>query len=209
MKNQVFCRSITILTFVVLCSQSAPVLLAQVSNTAPTSAESPASPVQLQAGAWEVLNLVRAHVGDEVVIAYIKNSGKAYNLGASEILYLRGQGLSDPVLAAMLSTRQSVSAATVQVAPQPAVTGATSSSLQASAPTAQPAPAAAQPAPVYQAVPVQSAPTYVPTPVYVQPSPVYVYPSPAPYYLGPPGLSLSFGFGFGGGGYHGGYHGHH
>jgi hypothetical protein len=196
------------LTVMVLCSQTAPVLQAQVSNTAPTGAETAVSPVQLQAGTWEVLNLVRAHVGDEVVIAFINNSGKAYHLSASEVLYLRGQGLSDQVLAAMLNARQNAAATTAQVALQPAATQP--SAVEATSSSPQASPAAAQPAPTYQAAPVQSAPTYVPAPVYVQPSPAYFYPAPAPYYWGYPGLSLSFGFGFGGG-YHGGYHGggHH
>jgi hypothetical protein len=198
------------LMVMLLSSQFTPVLLAQVSNSVPAAAEATVSPVQLQASAWEVLNLVRAHVGDEVVVAFIKNSGKPYHLSVSEILYLRGQGLSDQVLAAMLSTRQNAAAAPAQPAAQPTVTEpspvqAPSSSAQISTATAQPAPSVT----TYQVAPVQTAPTYVPAPVYVQPSPVYVYPSPAPYYWGyPGGVSLSFGFGFGGG-YHGGYHGHH
>ena len=105
------------LAVMVLCSQIAPVLLAQNSTPAPASAEAaaPASasetrPVQLSSGVPEILKLGRAHVGDEVIIAFIRNSGRTYHLSASEILYLREQGVSDQVLTAMLSAGQNVAA---------------------------------------------------------------------------------------------------
>ena len=207
------------LAVIVLCSQTAPVLLAQNSSPAPASAEAaaPASvsetrTVQLSSGVPEILKLGRAHVGDEVIIAFIMNSGRIYHLSASEILYLREQGVSDQVLTAMLSAGQNVAATSAQAAPQPvaqpalqpAPTGPTAVWANSSP---QPAPAATQFAPAY----VEAA-----APVYAQPSPVYAYPAPYygyydswPYYWGYP--SVSFGFGFGGGhygGYHGGgYHG--
>ena len=199
---------------IVLCSQTAPVLLAQNSSPAPASAEAaaPASvsetrTVQLSSGVPEILKLGRAHVGDEVIIAFIMNSGRIYHLSASEILYLREQGVSDQVLTAMLSAGQNVAATSAQAAPQPVAQPALQSAP--TGPTAvwansspQPAPAATQFAPAY----VEAA-----APVYAQPSPVYAYPAPSyeyydswPYYWGYP--SLSFGFGFGRG-YYGGYHG--
>ena len=114
------------LAVMVLCSQTAPVLLAQDSNSAPASAEAaaPASasetrPVQLSSGVPEILKLGRAHVGDEVIIAFIRNSGRTYHLSVSEILYLREQGVSDQVLTAMLSAGQNVAATSAQAAPQP------------------------------------------------------------------------------------------
>ena len=208
----------------VLCSQVAPVLRAQDSNSTPASAEVaiPASasetrPVQLSSGVPEILKLGRAHVGDEVIIAFIMNSGRIYHLSASEILYLREQGVSDQVLTAMLSAGQNVAATSAQAAPQPvaqpalqpAPTGPTAVWANSSP---QPAPAATQFAPAY----VEAA-----APVYAQPSPVYAYPAPYygyydswPYYWGYPSVSFGFAFGRGyyggyhGGGYHGGgYHG--
>jgi hypothetical protein len=198
-----------VLAVVVLCSQIAPVLLAQDSIPAPASAEaaSPAAaspPVQLSSGVAEILKLGNARVGDEVIIAFIMNSGRVYHLSASEILYLRGQGMSDQVLTAMLSAGQNVVVTPAQAAPQPVAQPAPT------APTAnwansnpQPAPAAPQFAPAYDAAAA---------PVYAQPSPVYAYPAPSygfydsgPYYWGYP--ALSFGIGFGGGYYGGGYHG--
>ena len=214
MKSRIPSKSMMTVAVMVLCSQVAPVLLAQNSNSTPASAEVaiPASasetrPVQLSSGVPEILKLGRAHVGDEVIIAFIMNSGRIYHLSASEILYLREQGVSDQVLTAMLSAGQNVAATSAQAAPQPvaqpalqpAPTGPTAVWANSSP---QPAPAATQFAPAY----VEAA-----APVYAQPSPVYVYPAPSyeyydswPYYWGYP--SLSFGFGFGRG-YYGGYHG--
>ena len=202
------------LVVMVLCSQTAPVLLAQNSTPAPASAEAaaPASasetrPVQLSSGVPEILKLGRAHVGDEAIIAFISNSGRTYHLSVSEILYLREQGVSDQVLTAMLNaaaerggtpSAQAAPQPVAQPALQPAPTGPTADWVNSSP---QPAPAAPQFAPAYDAA----------APVYAQPSPVYAYPAPSygyydswPYYWGYPALSLGFGFG---GGYYGGYHG--
>jgi hypothetical protein len=160
-------------------------------------------PVALSPGVVDVLKLVRAKTGDEVVIAFVNKSTATYNLGASEIIYLREQGVSDAVLSVMLLKQSSK--APVATAPVWA--------------PAAPAPVAAEPAapaPPASAnvAPAQPATTYVPpAPVYVQPQTVYVSP-PAPAYYYPsygyyPPVSLSFGFGLGSyyGGYHGGYHG--
>jgi hypothetical protein len=193
----------------VLCSQVAPVLRAQDSNSAPASADAaaPASvsdtrPVQLSPGVPDILKLGRARVGDEAISACISNSGRTYHLSVSEILYLREQGVSDQVVTAMLNSRQNAASTAAQPAPQSAATGPTADWVNSSP---QPAPAAPQPA-------AQFAPTYVEAaPVYTQPSPVYVYPAPSygyydpwPYYWGYPSLSIGFGFG---GGHYGGYHG--
>jgi uncharacterized membrane protein YgcG len=186
-----------------------PVLLAQTSNPAPTSAvvAAPASasethPVQLSSGVPEILKLGRAHVGNEIIIAFIRNSGRTYHLSASEILYLREQGVSDQVVVAMLSAGENAAATAAQATPQPAPTGPTADWANSSP---QPAPAVTQPAPPY----VETAPVYAqPSPVYTYP---YTYPAPYygyydywPYYWGYP--ALSFGFGYWGG-YYGGYHG--
>ena len=126
MKSRMSFRSMTALVVMVLCSQTAPVLLAQDSTPAPASAEAaaPAStsetrPVQLSPGVPEILKLGRAHVGDEAILAFISNSGRTYHLSVSEILYLREQGVSDQVVTAMLNARQNAAATTAQAAPQP------------------------------------------------------------------------------------------
>ncbi len=221
MKSRLLCKPRAALAVIVLCSQIAPVLLAQNATPAPASAEAAAPaasetrPVQLSPGVAEILKLGSAHVSDGTITAFISNSGRTYHLSVSEILYLREQGMSDQVLTAMLTAGQNVAAVAAQaapqpmpqpvqqLAPQPATTGPTADWVNSSP---QPAPAPTQYAPTYQAA----------APVYAQPAPVYTYPAPYygyydswPYYWGYP--SVSFGFGFGGGhygGYHGGgYHG--
>src|ERR1039457_2139579 len=202
MKSRIFCKPRMALVVIVLCSQTAPVLLAQNSSPAPASAEAaaPASvsetrTVQLSSGVPDILKLGHAHLSDDAITAFISNSGRTYHLSVSEILYLREQGVSDQVLTAMLSAGQNVAATAAQAAPQPARTGPTADWVNSSP---QPAPVPTQYAP-------QPAPTYVAAaPVYVQPSPAYVYPAPSygyydswPYYWGYPALSFNFGFGGG------------
>src|ERR1035441_9610853 len=125
MKSPIFCRPRAALAVIMLCSQTAPVLLAQNSSPAPASAEAaaPASasethPVQLSSGVQDILKLGRAHVSDEAITAFINNSGRTYHLNVSEILYLREQGMSDQVLTAMLSAGQNVATVAAQTAPQ-------------------------------------------------------------------------------------------
>jgi uncharacterized membrane protein YgcG len=209
MKSRTHFKPMMALAAMVWCGQMAPVLSAQDPAPAPASqtpAPAPASqtaPVQLSVGVWDVLRLAHANVSDGIITAYIKNSGKVYALGASEILYLREQGLSDQVVTAMLDQRKNGAATTGQAAPQP-ITPAAQPSAQASS-SPQNVPAATQPVPTY----VQAAPVYQPSPVYVYPPSYY---SSWPYYgsyWGYPALSFSFGWG-GYGGYHGGgYHGGH
>lgn len=148
----------------------------QISNNAP------AAPA-LAYGVSDVLKLSQAKVSDDTIIAYIKSSRNSYGLNASQILYLKDQGVSDQVLTAMLNQ------------PRPGAT--------------QPVPLPQTPAPVPEmmtaGVPATTAPpvTYVdttPTTYYVQPDyyPVYSY-----YYSWPyPVVSLGWGWG---GWYHGGH----
>ncbi|HZQ46684.1 MAG TPA: hypothetical protein VFC07_06720, partial [Verrucomicrobiae bacterium] len=51
----------------------------------------------------EVLKLTKAGVGEEVILAYVKSSRSIYNLSANDILYLKEEGVSSPVIAAMLN----------------------------------------------------------------------------------------------------------
>ena len=51
----------------------------------------------------EVVKLAQSKVGDEVVIAFIKNSQSPFGLSAADVLALKDAGLSSPVVAAMLS----------------------------------------------------------------------------------------------------------
>ena len=173
---------------------SASTVLAQttpVTSPAPVSTAPP-----LAYGVPQVLQLVQAKVGDDTIIAYINNAHISYNLDASQIIYLRQLGISDPVLMAMLNQPKA------GVAPAPAP-------VAYSTPPA-PAPVAAPTAPAPTVTYVQSQPsvTYVqsapPTVYYTQP---YYYPSYGYGYYPPVSLSLGFGWGWGGGWRGGGWHG--
>ena len=160
--------------------------------------------IQLSNGAPDILKLARAKIGEEAILAFIQNSHRDYNLSVPEIIYLRREGVSDRVLATMLSQRQEVVENTAQTAPPAPTAAAAPQEAQSVAPSPQPAPPYVQPAVTY----VQSAPVYVPSStVYVAP-PTYVdygyYPYYYPYY-GYSYPAFSFSVGLGGPGYWGGY----
>jgi hypothetical protein len=50
----------------------------------------------------EIVRLTQAHMADDVIVSYIKGSGKTYTLSADALLYLDRQGVSQTVLNAML-----------------------------------------------------------------------------------------------------------
>lgn len=191
--------TVTITAVLVLAARNVP---AQDSTT--TSAAQTA-PVQLSYGVSQIIQLSKAKVSEDTIVNYIRNSGSSYGMDASQIVYLKQQGVSDAVLNTMLNQPRQMA----QAAPQPAYPTASSTAT-----------VVAQPAVTY----VQPATTYVPSStVYVIPDtqtyryynnyyqPSYGY---YPYYSGwgYPAVSFSFGFGGGyrggwGGGYRGGYSG--
>ena len=168
-----------------------------------TTSAAQTAPVQLSYGVSQIIQLSKAKVSEDTIVNYIRNSGSSYGMDASQIVYLKQQGVSDTVLNTMLNQPRQVA----QAVPQPAYPTASSTAT-----------VVAQPAVTY----VQPATTYVPSSsVYVIPDtqtyqyynnyyqPSYGY---YPYYSGwnYPAVSFSFGFGGGyrGGYYHGGgYHG--
>jgi uncharacterized membrane protein YgcG len=75
-----------------------------LSTMAVAAQDSPASTAPpLAYGVPQVLQLAQAKVTDDVIIAYIHNSGNSYGLNADQIIYLRQQGISDNVLTTMLT----------------------------------------------------------------------------------------------------------
>jgi uncharacterized membrane protein YgcG len=168
---------------------------ATIPNVAPTAAPAGGAPVPLSYGVSQIVQLSQAKVSDDTIVNYIRNSGSSYGMDASQIIYLKQQGVSDGVINTMLNQPRQ----TAQAAPPPAYSAASSTAT-----------VVAQPAVTY----VQTAPAYVPaSTVYVIPNtqayqyynnyyPTYGY---YPYYGGwcYPAVSFSFGFG---GGYHGGYY---
>src|SRR5271157_3348252 len=64
----------------------------------------PASPPSLSPDLQEVVALSEKGMSNDVIVSYIKNSGKPYKLSADDIIYLNGQGVSQPVIAALLAS---------------------------------------------------------------------------------------------------------
>ena len=193
-----------------------PALAADATSEGSSSAYSPSTAPKLPYGVEDVLKLSRAQVSEDVVLNFIQNSGTIYNLSPTDIIYLKNEGVSDRVVAAMLDQRRKVPEAAAQ-------TSTTAASAPAS-PTPAPATTAAdaQPAPVY----AQPAPEPAPSTVYTIPYPAasaayygaytpyygyswpyygYSWPYARGYYCGP---GVSFGFGFGSGAYHHYHHSH-
>jgi hypothetical protein len=95
--------------------------------TAQSAAASQPAP-QLSYGVPQVLQLVQARVSDGIIVSFIQNSGTIYSLNAGEIVYLKQQGVSDPVLNAMLNQRSRLTGST-----DPAATTASSTTASAAA----------------------------------------------------------------------------
>jgi hypothetical protein len=155
----------------------------------PVAASAPAP--QLAYGVAPILQLAQAKIGDDTIIAYIKNSGNSYGLSADQIIYLKQQGVSSAVITTMLNQPKAGVAAAAPTAAAPQATVSTAGSEPASTATVAPS-----------VTYVQTVPT---TTYYYQP---YYYPDYYPVYYGYPAVSLSIG-GYWGGGYYGGWHGGH
>ncbi|HUJ11429.1 MAG TPA: DUF6600 domain-containing protein [Verrucomicrobiae bacterium] len=82
-----------------------------------------APPSNLSPGLQEVVKLSKAQMGDDVILAYIKNSGASYTLSADDILYLKSQGVSQNVISALLQTKSAASAPSVSPPPPLAASG--------------------------------------------------------------------------------------
>jgi|GEM_PF-1913626 len=168
----------------------------QSSSAAPAPSPSGSASPQLPYGVADVLKLVHARVNDDTTIAFIQSNRSQYGLGASEILYLKDQGVSDRVLTAMLEKGKNSDNALATASPTPQATAG----YNAQAPITYSPPVVkyASPVPTY----VESVPAEAPvSTVYVipNPQPGYVYYGSYPFYGGwcgyhyPP---VSFGFGY-------------
>lgn len=104
----------------------------------------------------EVVTLSREQMADEVITNYIRSTGKSYQLSADQIIYLKNQGVSSPVLSALLQTASA--GGIPDPAPAPVI-------ATAPAPTAPPpAPAVSVPSsPPPTAAPDSVTPPLVPT----------------------------------------------
>src|SRR5580658_7223207 len=99
------------------------------------------TPANFSPDLQEIVKFAQSHMTDDVILSYIKNSGKVYNLSGDDILYLNSQGVSQAVMSALLQSKNNAAA------PAPAP-GPTPTPTPAPAPVYTPAPAPV-PAPVY------------------------------------------------------------
>jgi hypothetical protein len=207
MKNQIFKKLLLAMSAIMASMFFAPNLFAQNypagtnrPNVAPAASAKQTVP-QLSYGVPEVLQLARAKISDRTIIAYIRNSGTVYRLNASQIVYLKQQGLSEAVIAAMINQRSRSAAAMQNTAPP---TGANADSNQTATVVAPPATTYVQTVPSSTVYVVPGTQSYYYSPYYYSP---YYYPYYGYDWWPFPAISFSFGYGGGRwGGYHGGYH---
>ena len=114
-------------------------------------------PSNLSPDLQQVVKLSQAHMGDDVIVNYIRNSGKSYKLSADDLIYLNSQGVSQGVISA-LQTATSPSPNPAPVAPVPA----TPASYAPTPAAAGPVPPAPAPAPAMTAPPPAAPPAGAP-----------------------------------------------
>src|SRR5271170_1326287 len=90
--------------------------------TAGTASYAQTTPANLSPDLQEIVKFAQAHMTDDVILAYIKNSGKSYNLSGDDILYLNSQGVSQAVMSALLQSKNGAAAPAPAPAPGPAPT---------------------------------------------------------------------------------------
>src|ERR1035441_6298515 len=86
----------------------------------------------LPPGVQDVIKLVKAGLGEEVVLAHIKNTGATYTLSADQIIYVHQQGVSENEMRALMGSGSPNVPA--NPAPVPTPTPAPAQALTAPAP---------------------------------------------------------------------------
>lgn len=207
MKIQGFQKTGLALAAAVVVALSAPNIFGQNTIATPgdtASAAATTAPVPaLTPAMQQVLQLSQAKIGDSTIIAYVQNSGTVYGLDAPQIVYLKQQGVSEPVINAMLNQRAAVAAQAAAQAQTPPPnnaqysTPASASSVITVAQPATPAPSTTYIVPDTQTYNYN---TWA-APYYYYP---YTYYYPYPYYYNYYPVGIYFGWH---GGYYGGWHG--
>ena len=77
------------------------------------------TPAAVSQDLQEIVKFTQAHMTDDVIVSFIKNSGKTYSLSADDMLYLNSQGVSQPVLSALLAAKPSSAPAPAPVSVAP------------------------------------------------------------------------------------------
>ncbi len=85
-------------------------------NVAPAASAGRTVP-KLSYGVPQILELSQAKIGNRTIIDYIRNSGIVYRLNASQIIYLKQQGVSEAVIAAMINHRPRTTASATVAPP--------------------------------------------------------------------------------------------
>jgi hypothetical protein len=70
---------------------------------AQTPPSSQAATVNLPAGVQDVVTLARSGISEDPILAKVKSAGTTYNLTTEQIIYLHDQGVSENVIAALIS----------------------------------------------------------------------------------------------------------
>jgi len=78
------------------------------------------TPANLSPDLQEIVKFAQAKMSDDVILAYIKNSGKTYSLSGDDMIYLSGQGVSQAVISALLQTKGAAPVPAPAPAPGPA-----------------------------------------------------------------------------------------
>lgn len=76
-----------------------------------------AAPMALPPGVQDVLKLSQAGLGEDVILAQIRNTGASYNLSADQLIYLSKAGVSQNVIKALLVNNGATPAPPVNPAP--------------------------------------------------------------------------------------------
>jgi hypothetical protein len=131
--------TLTLAAALVLAARIVPAQ--QVTATATASAGQPAP--LLSYGVDQIIELSRAKVSEETIVNFIRSSGSSYGLDASQIVYLKQQGVSDTVVNVMLSQPKPAQAV-MPAATQPAAMATATVNINT-----QPAAAEYQVPPIY------------------------------------------------------------
>jgi hypothetical protein len=101
-----------------------------------------APPPSLSPALQEVVKLAQAHLGDDVITAYIRNSNASYSLSADDIVYLKAEGVSQNVISLLLQRGSpgapATPAGTVSAPPPPPSQPEAPASAAVSGPSAEP-----------------------------------------------------------------------
>jgi hypothetical protein len=148
-----------------------PLLSAYAQETpAPVAPAAPvvgAAPANFSPGVAEVVKLAQSSIGEDVVVAYVKNAQARYNLSANDIVALKNAGLSSPVISAMLNHDQSL-----RNQPAPAsYEQKVYAPAPANPPSAIPNAPTVSPAPTVPPAPTVAAPSSIPMPTTPPPAP--------------------------------------